>query len=141
MSTPFIVTAASIALLGAGFAATEGTRSAFAIPPAQIVDGSQIADGAANCAVEPSQGDTAASTDAGGANEGGANLANAGADAGSCEKSQSPDQSETAQNASGQAPAVQTPTAFAPGLPLAPFIAVPAGAAGLAAAAANDSAG
>lgn len=132
MSTPFIATAASIALLGAGFAATEGTRSASVIPPAQIVEESAMADGAANCT--PAQGDPSASGE-------GTDAANAKADVNSCDKNQSPDQSESPQNASGQAPAPQAPTAFAPAFPIAPFIAVPAGAAGLAVAAANDSAG
>lgn len=132
MSTPFFASAASIALLGAGFAATEGTRSAFVIPPSTIVEAAQLAGGAPNCT--PSQGDPSPKAE-------GADAANANAQTGNCDNSQSPDQSETPQNGSGQAPAVQTPTAFAPGLPLAPFIAVPAGAAGIAVATSNDSAG
>lgn len=141
MSTPFMATAAAIALLGAGFAATEGTRSAFAIPHAQIVEASEIADGAPNCAAKVQQNNVSAPKGSSPATGQAAGMADAKAGNSSCNDNPSPDQSEATQNATGQASAAQTPTAFAPGLPLAPLLAVPASAAGLAVVAANDSAG
>ena len=138
MSTPFIATAASIALLGAGFAATEGTRAAFVIPDAKIVDASEIADGAPNCGAKAMPGDASALKTPGSTPGQTASMADTKAPDGSCNNSQSQTQEEASQNAAGNAAAAQAPTAFAPGIPLAPFLAVPASAAGLAVATAKS---
>lgn len=141
MSTWFVTIAAPLALFGAGLALTEGTRSETVLPATQIVDAAQITDGTPNCAVKVGQGGMPDAASRSPANGQTASIENADANADSCDNTQSSDQSETAQDAAGQAASAQTPTAFAPALPLAPFIAVPVGTAGLAVVAANDSAG
>lgn len=129
MSTWFATIAAPLALFGAGLAIADGTRSQAALPDQPSPPAAAPSSTAQSCQPETPKGSALDGVDT-------AKLAGSVTNGANCSDTPSPDQAQAAQS-----PAVQAPTAFTPGLPLGPFLAVPAGAASLVAAAANDSAG